>query len=189
MSAMPAEKDHPGWGVVPAIVAAVVAFVVSQVGGLAFGWGLLLAIAGAVIAFALGKVAVAVGQRLVSLPARRRAAKVNAVQARLRAFDFRERVTPIVQRLRHEGGHGDHPTDEPRRGWAGFDAEAADADRRVLAPTRELLLELDQPHLVPEVAIQDSDLDPTELSVELDRLLGTVEMWQNGDPDAVPFRF
>jgi hypothetical protein len=167
----------------------VVGFLGGQASDLALGFGLLVAVAAAVTGFLLGRVGLVATQWLWGLPARRRAHQVRPVQDALRELEFRERVTPIVQRLRYLGGHGDHPDDDPFQPWRGFNAELADAEIRVLEPTRAVLRSVDQSQLCKQMTISGTDLGPTELSVELDRLLGVVETWQNGRAEEMPFAF
>ena len=182
-------SSHWAWSTIPAAVGSVVGFLGGQARGLPLGLGLLVAVATGVIGLLLGRVALIVTQWLWSIPARSRERHVRPVQDALRELDFRELVTPIVQRLRYLGGHGDHPDSEPFQPWRGFDAELVDAELRVLEPTRTVLRSVGQRQLCTQVTIEGSTLDPTELSTELDRVLGIVEAWQNGHPDEVPFTF
>jgi hypothetical protein len=181
-------SSHSAWSTIPAAVGAAVGFLGSHAQGLPWGFGLFVAVATAVIGLLLGRLALAVTLWLWAIPARRRERDVRAVQGALRELDVRELMTPIVQRLRYLGGHGDHPDDESFQPWRGFDAELADVEVRVLEPTRAVLRRVDQRQLCDQVAIDGCKLDPTELSVELDRLMGRVESWQNGHPEEVPFR-
>jgi hypothetical protein len=185
------ERGHGSraWPAIGRGISAAIASVVTLIGtdDWPFGWRLVLAVAVAVVVYFVTEWAVVGLQWLAGIPRRRRERCVEAVQETLRELDFRERVTPIVQRLRHLDGHGDHPSDEPQRPWAGFDAELADAEARALEPTRKVLREAGQPQLADQVRVEGSNLGPGDLGQELDRVLGVVEVFQNGSPDQVPF--
>jgi hypothetical protein len=162
---------------------------IGVVGDLPLRLLLLLGAFGAVVAYALGALLVSLLIHLHGLPARRRERRVREIQDHLRRLDFRGMATPVVQRLRYLGGHGDPPADEPLEPWQGVDAEVEGVEKWLLQPTREALEAAGQGHLCAQIAIADDSLDPSTLAQEIDRLLGVVEGWQNVDASSSPFRF